>query len=605
MINLIHSSIFAERYSAATLIHRLFSEEASRYRLSYAANIVLMGVIATCTALSAYLIGHVVNETYLAHNFPAIIGLSLITIVLFTTKGFASYGQGVLLAQIGNDILARNQRRIIDKLLCENLEYFADRQSATVMAQVDYGTRSLPAVLGTITTAVGRDALSLVGLGAVMIVQDPFISVIALVAMPAAVLSARRLIGRMRRSALDQLADTALIMEIMQECLQGLRIVKAFGLENVMRKRIETSTEAALSKANEMARLSNRSAPLMEALGGFAIALVFLYGGYRVIVTNAPPGEFVSFITAFLLAYEPAKRLARLQIDLSVKLVGVRLFYEMLDSPATEPDDSDLPALSLGGGCIEFNNVEFSYRPGRNALRGLTFIAEQNKVTALVGPSGGGKSTAFSLLLRLYEADKGEISIDQQDITAVSRSSLRRQIAYVGQEVYLFHGTVRENIAYGNLLAGEDEIVAAAKAAQAHDFIVNLPNGYETPVGEHGLQLSSGQRQRISIARALLKDARIILLDEPTSSLDGESEHLIRQALARLCSGRTTLVIAHRLNTVTDADCIHVVENGVVVESGRHEELLDTGGRYASLYRLLLSNSKNDEDMTEALPKQA
>ena len=582
------------------MIRRIFSEEASRHWLSYVVNFALMGIVAGCTALSAYLIGHVVNEIYMAHNFAALLALSLVTIVLFTAKGFASYGQAVLLAQIGNEVLARNQQRIVDKLLRENLGFFADRPSASVMTQVDYGARSIPAVLETLTTAVGRDALSLIGLGAVMIVQDPLISLIALVGLPVVVLSARHLISRMRLNALDQMTNTAMIMEIMQECLQGLRIVKAFGLENEMRKRIETSTEAAKNTANVMARLSNRSGPLMETLGGFAIALVFLYGGYRVIVTGTPPGEFVSFITAFLLAYEPAKRLTRLQIDLSIKFAGVRMFYEMLDSPATEPDDSKAPALSLGDGRIEFNNVEFSYRPGRNALRGLSFIAEPNQVTALVGPSGGGKSTIFSLLLRLYEADKGKILIDRQDIATVSRSSLRRQIAYVGQDVFLFRGTIRDNIAYGNLLAGEDEIVAAAKTAQAHDFIMKLPAGYATPVGEHGLQLSTGQRQRISIARALLKDARIILLDEPTSSLDGESEQLIRQALAKLCAGRTTLVIAHRLNTITDADRIHVIENGVVVESGRHEEFLDTGGRYASLYKLLLSSSNNDEDKIEA-----
>ena len=563
-----------------------------------------MGIIAGCTALSAYLIGLVVNGIYLTHNFTAIIALSLITVGIFTAKGFASYGQAVILAQIGNEVLARNQRRIIDKLLRENLEYFADRQSASIMARVDYATRSLPAVLETLTTAVGRDALSLIGLCAVMLVQDPLLTLIALVAMPAAFLSMRHLMHRMRRSALEQLASTTLIMEVMQECLLGLRIVKAFGLENEMRKRIETSTEAAKSAANVIARLSNRTSPFMETLGGFAVALVFLYGGYRVIVTGAPPGEIVSFITAFLLAYEPAKRLARIQVDLSLKLAGARMFYEMLDSPATEPDDSKKPALRLEEGRIEFKNVEFSYRPGRNALHDLSFVAEPNQVTALVGPSGGGKSTTFNLLLRLYEADKGNILIDRQDIAAVSRSSLRQQIAYVGQEVFLFRGTIRENIAYGNLLAAEDEIAAAAKASQAHDFIMKLPAGYETPIGEQGLQLSSGQRQRISIARALLKDARIILLDEPTSSLDGESEQLIQHALARLCSGRTTLVIAHRLNTVRDADRIHVIENGVVVESGRHEEFLHTGGRYASLYELLLSSSKNGEDTVSASRSQ-
>jgi len=605
MNNLLHRSLFADRYSTASLIHRLLTEEASQHWSSYAVAFVLMGVTAGCTALSAYLMGHVVNETYLAHNFTAIIALSAITIVIFTVKGFATYGQTLLLAQIGNEVLARNQQRVISKLLRESLDYFADRPSASVMTQADYGSRSIPAILDTVITAIGRDLLSLIGLGVVMFIQDPLLSVLALVIIPAAALFLRRLMIQMHRSALDQMASTAMIMEIMQECLQGLRIVKAFGLEDEMGRRIEKSAETAKHAANVMARLSNRSGPLMESLGGCVIAAVFLYGGYRVIVLGATPGEFVSFITAFLLAYEPAKRLARFHIDLNTKFVGVRMFYEILDSPATEPDESGKPTLKLGNGRIEFSNVEFSYRPGQNALQGLSFVAQPGQVTALVGPSGGGKSTAFNLILRLYETDNGKILIDGQDIASVSRFSLRKQIAYVGQDVFLFRGTIRENIACGNLLAGDNEIVEAAKAAQAHDFIIKYSTGYDTPVGEHGLQLSSGQRQRISIARALLKNARIILLDEPTSSLDSESERRIQEAMTRLCAGRTTLVIAHRLHTVMDAGRIYVVEDGKVVESGRHEELLRTDGRYASLYKILLSNSEHDENKIEAFSSQA
>lgn len=307
MNNLLHSSLFADRYGTASLIHRLLTEEASRHRSSYVVNFLLMGVTASCTALSAYLMGHVVNETYLAHSFTAIIALSAITIAIFTAKGFATYGQNVFLARIGNEILARNQQRLIDKLLRESLGYFADRPSASVMAQADYGPRTIPAILETLITAIGRDLLSLIGLGVVMFVQDPLVSVVALVIMPAALLSLRRLMNRMRRSALDQLASSAMIMEIMQECLQGLRIVKAFGLEDEMRRRIAKSAETAKRAANVMARLSNRSGPLMESLGGCVIAVVFLYGGYRVIVMGATPGEFVSFITAFLLAYEDRK----------------------------------------------------------------------------------------------------------------------------------------------------------------------------------------------------------------------------------------------------------------------------------------------------------
>ncbi|MGE3148773.1 MAG: ABC transporter ATP-binding protein, partial [Pseudorhodoplanes sp.] len=336
----------------------------------------------------------------------------------------------------------------------------------------------------------------------------------------------------------------------------------------------------------------NRASPIMETLGGVAIALAVTYGGYRTIEMGATPGQFFSFIAAFLLAYEPAKRLARLNLDLNSALVGVRVLFEILDSPPSETPDDDNPPIHIGAGRVTFDKVNFFYRPGEPVIRDLSFVAEAGKMTALVGPSGGGKSTILNLILRLYEAQSGSIVIDGQDIARVSRHSLRSQIAYVGQDVFLFRGTIRENIAFGKIGASEAEIVAAAKAAHAHDFITMFPAGYDTPVGEHGLQLSGGQRQRIAVARALIKNAPLILLDEATAALDSESERQVQDAIAHLCQGRTTIVIAHRLHTVAHADSIIVIEGGEIVESGRHEELLRKGARYASFYRLQLQNQE-------------
>jgi ATP-binding cassette, subfamily B, bacterial MsbA len=275
-------------------------------------------------------------------------------------------------------------------------------------------------------------------------------------------------------------------------------------------------------------------------------------------------------------------------MDLNNGLVGVRVLYEIIDSPPGESKDDDRPPLKLATGRVEFADVRFAYRPGTQVLRGMSFVAQPGKLTALVGPSGGGKSTVLDLILRFYTIDSGRVLIDGQDIATVSRASLRGQIAYVGQIVQLFRGTIRENIGLGRIGASEADIVAAAKAAHAHEFILSFPLGYDTPVGEHGMQLSGGQRQRIAIARALIKNAPIILLDEATAALDSESEHQVQAALTELCKGRTTIAIAHRLSTIMHADCILVVEDGQVVESGRHDELLRKGGRYASFYRLQL-----------------
>ena len=409
------------------------------------------------------------------------------------------------------------------------------------------------------------------------------------------------MIRRVYGIARNQFQGGTRILETLQETLQGIRIVKAFTLEDIMRERFDRNVTAVEHEANKMARVSGRSSPLMEALGGCAIAIAIIYGGYRVINTGATPGQFFSFIAAFLLAYEPAKRLARLNIELNSALVGVRILFEVIDSPPSEPTDIGKSALMLKTPQLQFDDVHFSYRSNESVLRGMSFIAEPGMLTALVGPSGGGKSTIFNLILRFYDIERGSIAVDAQDISQVSRRSLRQHIAYVGQDVFLFRDTVRENIAFGKPGASEDEIVAAAKGAYAHDFIMSFPRGYDSPVGEHGLQLSGGQRQRVAIARALIKNAPIILLDEATAALDSESELQVREAMERLCQGRTTLAIAHRLHTVSHADRIYVVEDGRAVESGQHDELLRKGGRYASFYRLQLKEQETKPQVAEAV----
>jgi ATP-binding cassette, subfamily B, bacterial MsbA len=578
----------SQEYSTYVLVRRLLLDEALRYWPRYAAAFALMGIAAAATALTAYLLGTMTNEAYVNHNFHGIVVIGVIAIFIFALKGFAAYGSAVMLSWIGNSIIANNQRRLFDRLLQQNIGFFADRHSSEFIARLTTGAAAVSQVINLLITAVGRDLMSLIGLTIVMIVQDPIMALIGFVMAPPALFFLRKLIRRVRNIARMQFTGGTRIIETMQEALQGLRMVKAFALEDEMRHRLDKSVADVQHESNKMARVSNRASPLMEMLGGFAVALATIYGGYRVIETGATPGAFVSFLAAFLLAYEPAKRLARLNLDLNNNLVGVRVLYEVIDSPSGEPNDDNLPPLKLTASRVEFSGVYFAYREDTPVLRGMSFVAQPGKVTALVGPSGGGKSTVLNLLLRFYDADRGQVLIDGQDIASVSRRSLRAHIAYVGQIVHLFRGTIRENIALGKVGASESEIVAAAKAAHAHDFIMSFPAGYDTPVGEHGLQLSGGQRQRIAIARALIKDCPIILLDEATAALDSESERHVQEALTELCKGRTTLVIAHRLSTIMHADSILVVENGTVVESGRHEELFRKGGRYASFYRLQL-----------------
>ena len=573
-------------YGAAALIRRLITEQGLRHWRRYAVAFTLMAVSAGATAASAWLLGEVINQTYVNRSINGIVMLSLAIIVLFALKGAATYGHTVILSKISNAILASNQRRLFAKLMRENVGFYSERHSSEFLARLTAGAQSVTQVLSLLINAVGRDLLSLVGLAAVMVIQDPWMSLSGLLIAPPALFIIRKLVKRIKGLAHNQFTGTADILETMQESLQGIRTVKAFTLEDTMQARIDRNIGMVEANANKMARVQSRSSPLMETLGGFAIAGVLMYGGYRIIATGATPGQFFSFITAFLLAYEPAKRLARLNIELNSYLIGARKLLEIVDSPATEPDDSDKPALKLTEAKVEFRDVTFAYRGNETVLNRMSFVAEPGKLAALVGPSGGGKSTVLALLLRLYEAKFGAIVIDGQIISDLSRRSLRQQTAYVGQDVYLFRDTIRENIAFGKAGASDEEIVNAAKAACAHDFIMSFPLGYNTPVGEHGTQLSGGQRQRIAIARALVKDAPIILLDEATAALDSESEKQVQEAIEHLCQNRTTIVIAHRLHTIMHADQILVVENGTIVETGRHDDLLRRGGRYASFFRL-------------------
>jgi len=580
------NSRWADPNSVRSLVRRLLFEQAFGQWKRYAVAFALMAVAAGATALSAYLIGNVINAAYVDKNLPGIIALALVTAVLFLVKALATYGHTVMLSRIGNRIIALNQRQMFNALINQNIAFFSERHSSEFMARLTTGATAASQVINMLVTAIGRDLFTLLGLLAVMIYQDPIMSFFSFVVAPPAFIVLRKMIRRIYAIARNQFTGGTRILETMQETVQGIRIVKAFTLEDVMRARLDNNVAELEHESNKWARVAYRASPLMEALGGFAVAGALIYGGFRVIETGATPGQFFSFLAAFMLAYEPAKRLARLNIDLNTGLVGVRILFEIVDTPPTEPSDDDKPTLNITEARVEFDDVRFGYRPDEPVLRGMTFGAEPGRMTALVGPSGGGKSTVFNLMLRFYEAGDGSIKIDGQDIAHVSRRSLRGQVAYVGQDVFLFHGSVRENIAIGKPGASEAEIIAAAKAAHAHEFVSGFPNGYETPVGERGAQLSGGERQRIAIARALVKNAQIILLDEATASLDSESERLVQDAMNRLCEGRTTIAIAHRLHTITHADRILVVESGTIVESGRHDELLRKGGRYAAFYRL-------------------
>jgi ATP-binding cassette, subfamily B, bacterial MsbA len=568
--------------SNATL-RRLLTDQGFKHWKGYAFAFAMMGMIALTTSLSAWIIGKIINEVFVGRSLTAVWEITAAIVVIYTVKGLATYGQQVVLSRVGNSIVADVQRRIFNQMLRMKVVYYSRSHSSEFIARQAFIAQSASNVLNLLITTFSRDALTIVGLVIVMVSQDPLLSFFALMFVPIAVLGVRKIGVRVRKIMASEFQGAMQMMESLQETAQGIRIVKAFTLENFMFARQDKAITNFQAAANKLARVSSRTSPIMESLGGFAIAAVVLYSGYTVIIRGNSPGSLFSFITSVIMLYEPMKRVARLHVDLSSSLFGVSILYTFLDEHDYEESQPQAPALKVTNGRIEFRDVTFGYRPGETVLHDISFIAEAGKTTALVGRSGGGKSTVMNLILRLYEVGSGQILCDGQDTGAVGLTSLRQQIGYVAQENFLFKGSVRDNIAMGRPGASDDEIVAAAKAAYAHDFIMGFERGYDSPCGEHGMQLSGGQRQRIAIARAFLKDAPIILLDEATSALDSESEQAIQKALRTLCEGRTTIVIAHRLSTVAQADEICVIDRGRIVERGRHGELLAQGRTYTHI----------------------
>ena len=585
---------FADSESSRWLIRRILKENFSDYAKRYGIAFLFMALVAASTSMSAWIMRDVVNQIFVDKDMTKTWIISMAVIGIFTIKGIATYGQTVTLSRIGNSIVARNQSRIYQHILSQDALFFQNFQSSDLITRISYNAQAARDVLNMLVTSIGRDFLSLLGLVIVMVVQDPIMSFFAFFIAPPAVYGVSRLVKRARKIAKAEYLSLAQIVSVMQETALGHRIIKIFNMQNIVTARMQEAIDGVELRANKIAVIGARTSPLMETLGGFAFSAVILYSGWQTIHAGKSPGEFISFLTALLLAYEPAKRISRLQVNLEAGLVGVRMMFELLDRPITLVDAPDAKELVISKGEIVFEDVRFHYVQDTAVLKDISLTAHGGEITAMVGPSGGGKSTLINLVQRSYDPQQGRILIDGQDIRLVTQTSLNRHMALVTQDTVLFTGTVRDNIAFGRPEASVEEVEQAARDAFAHDFILQLPQGYDTPVGENGASLSGGQKQRIAIARAIIKDAPIILLDEATSALDSESETMVQEAFNRLMKGKTTLVIAHRLSTIRHAHSIAVIRDGTLIEQGSHKALITQNGFYKHLVDLQFGRDAED-----------
>ncbi|WP_337270594.1 ABC transporter ATP-binding protein [Oryzifoliimicrobium ureilyticus] len=589
--------------TVTSVLKRVIAENGREHIRGYAFAIVCLIIVALSTAFTAWIMRAIIDQAFANRRADVVWIICLSIFIAFVMRGFASYGQAVALSKIGNNIVATYQRRLYAHLMTLSVGFFNEARSAQIAAQVSQNVSGIRDVLNLTITSTVRDLLTFVSLLGVMIFQDWRLSCAVFILAPPLLLTLRYLSKRLRTATKEAIHVNSHVLGAMQETIQGISIVKAFTMEEELENKVNKLITSAEHRANRIARLSERNTPLTESFAGFAVASVLAYAAYRSIYHNIPPGAFFSFVTALLLAYDPARRLAKLQVQMERAVVNAKMIYDILDMEPRQRDKPDARPLSVSDAKIEFKNVVFAY--GKEpVLSDVSFTAEGGRTTALVGPSGAGKSTVINLIPRFFDPSDGEILIDGQDIAHITKQSLRQQLAYVSQQPYMFEGSIRDNIRYGRPEATDAEVEEAARLAFAHDFILAQPEGYDTPVGENGVTLSGGQRQRLSIARALVRNAPILLLDEATSALDTESEAAVQKALDIAMRGRTVVVIAHRLSTIKRADKIVVMQQGRVVEEGTHEMLANrVDGLYARLNNLQAPSGSADHQHGELQAK--
>jgi len=572
------------------LVKRIFRTQVKRYIPELSLTFLFIIITSLTTAATAWLLDPAIKEIFENKNIKMLYFIPLAIVLTFIIKAFAIYGTRIVTIKVGIKIIKNIQTLMAKKFLLSDISHITKKHSGKYLSNFTADTGILFGVLTGVVVTLFKETFTLIALLGLMFYHDWQLSLLAIIMIPIAALSSKNLGKKMGKKVYISLEASDKFMKFLSEMIKGSWLIKIYQKEEEELKRISMVIDERFKAIRKVEQTRLGAGPIMEIISAIAIAIVVFFAGYRSMQGAITLGEFVSFLAALMLAYQPVRALAGINIGIQEGIAAAKRIYEIIDQKNEIYHDENAPSLKLNNASIEFKNISFTYPDGTHALKNLSAKIEGGTKVGLVGISGSGKTTFLNLIPRFFHLKNGSIFIDDQNINDINLNSLRKEISLVSQDVILFDDTIRANILYGNAFASNEEIIEACKFAAAQDFVEKLPNKYETIIGENGIKLSGGQKQRLSIARAILKNSSIILLDEATSSLDSESESVIQKAIENLTKNKTTIIIAHRLSTVMNCDKILVFENGQIIEDGKHEFLVNNSSTYKKLYEKQIIN---------------